>query len=515
MVEKSLLRQIWRLSFPVLLANLLQTSVNIVDTVMIGRLGPISIAAIGMANTVHLLLLITVLAISGGAMSLIAQAKGSRDPLRLSFVTRQALVTSLLLSSVLLVAGVALAEPLLRLIDSSGETEAIRQGADYLIVIFLGSPFLVLNVVVNRLMQGAGDTVTPLVLTGSISVLNIFFNYLFIFGWGPIPALGIAGAAIGAILARALAVGVAIYIFYSGTNVIKILPGSWLPHWQLVKDILSIGVPSGIQGFLRHVANLLVMGFITATELGAYGAAVLAIGTQAEIFAIQAVVGMNVAATSLVGQELGKWQPEEAFRKGNLITYLGVIVMIILVVPMILFAPQIIRLFDPSAHPVVMEGSLTLFRTILLALPFTAVAIMATGTLRGAGDTKPAMMSTLLCRNLLTIGLAWLLAFPFKLGAMGIWYGIIIGRVLDGVYMWVVWRARKWQKVALRKTDLYRQHLRHLAEPVREEYLREVRTPLMAIAGAVEQVYEHEVIYIHPNGERRVRFEAGDFRRLS
>lgn len=515
MVEKSLLRQIWRLSFPVLLANLLQTSVNIVDTLMIGRLGPISIAAIGMANTVHLLLLITVLAVSGGAMSLIAQAKGSRDPQRLSFVTRQALVTSLLLSSVLLVAGVALAEPLLRLIDSSGETEAIRQGADYLIVIFLGSPFLVLNVVVNRLMQGAGDTVTPLVLTGGISVLNIFFNYLFIFGWGPFPAMGIAGAAIGTILARALAVGVALHIFYSGTNVIKILPGSWLPDWQLVRDILSIGVPSGMQGFLRHVANLLVMGFITATELGAYGAAVLAIGTQAEIFAIQAVVGMNVAATSLVGQELGKWQPEEAFSKGNLITYLGVIVMIILVVPMVLFAPQIIRLFDPSAHPVVMEGSLTLFRTILLALPFTAVAIMATGTLRGAGDTKPAMMSTLICRNLLTVGLAWLLAFPLKLGAMGIWYGIIIGRLLDGVYMWVVWRARKWQKVALRKTDLYRQHLRHLAEPVREEYLREVRTPLMAIAGTVEQIYEHEVVYIHPNGERRVRFEAGDFRRLS
>lgn len=512
MVRRSLLRQIWRLSLPVLLANLLQTSVNIVDTIMIGRLGPESIAAIGMANTIHLLLLITVLAISGGGMSLIAQAKGSRDPRRMSFVTRQALVTSLLLSAVLMIVGVSTAGPLLELMDSSGGTEAIRLGTDYLLIIFLGSPFMVLNVVVNRLMQGAGDTVTPLILTGGISLLNIGFNYLFIFGWGPVPALGIAGAAIGTILARGLAVIVALYIFHSGKNVIRILPGSWRPNWQLVKDILSIGVPSGIQGFLRHVANLLVMGFVTATELGTYGAAVLAIGTQAEIFAIQAVVGMNVAATSLVGQELGKWQPEAAFRKGNIIIYLGILVMTILVVPMIWWAPEIILVFDPSAHPVVMEGGLLLFRTILYALPFTAIAIMATGALRGAGDTKPAMFSTLFGRNLLTIALAWLLAFPLKMGALGIWYGIIAGRIFDGLYMLIVWRAGKWQRVALKKTDLYRVHLRHLPAGEQEKYLREVRTPMMSVAGTMEQVNDYDVVYVHAEGEQRIEFTKGSFR---
>lgn len=512
MVEKSLLRKIWRLSLPVLAANLLQTSVNIADTVMIGRLGPVAIAAIGLANTVHLLLLITVLSVSGGAMSLIAQAKGSRAPRRISFVTRQSLITSLLLSAILMISGVLLAEPLLHLIDSSNESEAIRLGSDYLIAIFLGSPFLVLNVVVNRLMQGAGDTVTPLILTGAISILNIAFNYIFIFGWWFVPPLGIVGAALGTILARALAVVLALVIFYSGKNVIEILPGTWRPNWRLIRDILSIGVPSGMQSFLRNVANLLVMGFVTATQLGAYGAAVLAIGTQAEIFAIQAVVGMNVAATSLVGQELGKWQPEEAFHRGNIIIALGVGVMIILIVPMVIFAPQIIRLFDPSAHPIVLQGALDLFRSTMLALPFTAVAIMATGTLRGAGDTQPAMVSTLLGRNLITIALAWFFAFPLKLDAMGVWYGIIVGRIFDGIFMWIVWRTKRWLRVALKKTEVYRRHLRHLSERKREEYLRDVRTPLMAVAGTVERVCEKSVVYVHPDGEQRVCFEEDDFR---
>ncbi|MCB0037004.1 MAG: hypothetical protein KDE51_23400, partial [Anaerolineales bacterium] len=103
------IRSVWRLALPVILTNLLQTSVSVIDTFMVGRLGPIAIAAVGMGNVIRMLVLVLLLSVAAGAMSLIAQAKGARDPERMSFVTRQAISSGVLLSVALMAGGIALA----------------------------------------------------------------------------------------------------------------------------------------------------------------------------------------------------------------------------------------------------------------------------------------------------------------------------------------------------------------------------------------------------------------------
>jgi Na+-driven multidrug efflux pump len=112
MVSKAFLKSVWRLAFPVILTNLLQASMTVIDTIMIGRLGPEALAAVGMGNMIRLLVLISILSISGGAMSLMAQAWGGRDPQRMSFVTRQSLISGLLLSFVIAIIGLLVARPL-------------------------------------------------------------------------------------------------------------------------------------------------------------------------------------------------------------------------------------------------------------------------------------------------------------------------------------------------------------------------------------------------------------------
>ncbi|MBX2874315.1 MAG: MATE family efflux transporter [Saprospiraceae bacterium] len=511
MPKPELLKYIWRLSIPVLLTNLLQTSVTVIDTIMVGRLGPLAIAAVGMGNTLRLMLLIAVLSVSGGAMSLIAQAKGARDETRMSLVTRQGIVSGLLLSIFLTVLGFAVAPSLLSAMENGGQEEVIELSYQYLTIIFIGTPFLTLNIIMDRLMQGAGDTFTPLLLTIGTVVLNIVFNYCFIFGWWIIPAYGLVGAAIGTVLARVIVVIIGFAIFYSGRNVIKILSGSWWPSWPLIKDILAIGVPSGIQGWLRHAGGLVAIGIVTATELGTYGAAVLTIGWQVESLAAQPVVGLNVAGTSLVGQALGRWQTQEAYDQGNIMIVLGILVMGILVTPMILFAEEIILLFDPTAHPTVLEGGLSYFRVNTIFLPVTAVAILITGTLRGAGDTRPAMISTLIGRNLLTIISAWVLAIYMGFGAIGVWYGMAFGRVVDGIYMWWAWRARKWVKVALEKTTVFRTHLKNLPAEEIDRYLREVRSVYMALPNTIEVVSDQGVEYRSPRKTVIVAFNDQGF----
>ncbi|MEM6805492.1 MAG: MATE family efflux transporter, partial [Bacteroidota bacterium] len=493
--------RIWVLAFPVLLSNLLQTLVTVIDTFMVGQLGPVSIAAVGMGNTIRMLLLILFLSVSGGAMSLVAQARGGRDKGRISRITRQSLISGLMLSALIMLIGGLGAGPMMEFIDQGDNEEAVALGTLYLQVLFLGAPFLVLNLIVNRLMQGAGDTMTPLILTSVMVMLNVGFNYVFIFGWGIIPAYGVVGAAYGTLTARGLSMVVGIFIFHSGKNVIHILAGSWLPDWRLIKDILNIGVPSGIQGVFRHSATLMVIFFLTATELGTFGAAALTIGYQVASLATMPVVGLNVASTSLVGRALGKWQIDEANYIGKLMMVLGVLLMLILVIPMILFAEEIILLFDPSAHPAVLKGSLGYFHTNLIFLPVTAASIILTGALRGTGHTTPAMISTLIGRNASTIFFAWLLAFPLEMGSIGVWWGIVVGRLVDVCYMMYTWSAKKWIRVALEKSEVYRKHLKGLSSELREQFLEEIRAPQMAIPHTLEVVGESGVIYQRPEQE--------------
>jgi len=503
------LQQVWQLALPVIFTNLLQSLVEVIDVFMVGRLGPIAIAAVGMSSAIRFLILVMMLSVAAGAMTMIAQAKGARDTERMSFVTRQAISSGILLSLVLTVAGYYLANPLLRLANSGGDPGAVLLGTEYLQLLFLGPPFLILNIVFNRLMQGAGDTMTPLLLTGSLNLLNTLFNYIFIFGMGPVPAMGVTGAALGTIISRGIGVVVVFYIIYAGRNVIKILPGTYWPDWQMFKDIFTIGVPSGLQGVFRNGSRLFVLGIVTSTEVGTYGAAALAIGFQIESLIFMPGLALNVAATSLVGQALGKWQVEEARQRGNMAIWIGLVVMIILAIPIILLAPTIIRLFDPSAHPVVLATGVAYFHINTVVLPLAAIAMVANGALRGAGDSLPGMISTMITRGLIVVTLAWFLAFPMGLGSIGVWIALAVGIVLDALYMWIRWQRDSWIDVALSKSEIYRRHLRHLPRAAQQEYLRTVRTPLMAVPSTLELVHDAGVTYRLPAREVTFRF-AGE-----
>lgn len=511
MVDKSLLKQISLLSFPVVLSNLLQTLVTVIDTVMVGRLGPIEIAAIGLGNTVRILLFVTVMSVAGGAMSLIAQAKGSRDVDKMSIVTRQSLLSGLVISLILGVLGYVLSEPLVRFMESGGNEEAISLAVEYLKVIFISSPFLLLNFIQSRLMQGAGDTLTPLLMTIVLIILNTAFNYVFIFGGLGIPAWGVTGAAIGTLIARGIMMIVGFWLFYSGRNVVKILVGNWKPNWQVISDILNIGIPSGIQGFFRHVGNVVVLKLVTATSIGTLGAAAFAIGIQIESFVIQPVLGVNVAGTSLVGQAIGRWQTKLAFYKGNIMIVLGVIIMVVFVTPILLFPKFFISIFDPSANDLIVSSATSFFHFNMTILPLYAIALVVTGTMRGAGDTKPAMISSILGRNFLTIICAWYLAFPMGMDFNGVWIGMAIGKFFDTIYMSVSWYRRKWFYVALKKTEIYRTHLKSFSMDTLYKYCREVRGPLMAEEGTQEIVKPDGVVYQSAQRESKFQFSKDSY----
>ena len=319
-------------------------------------------------------------------------------------------------------------------------------------------------------------------------------------------AFGVTGAALGTVTARMIGMVAGLVILYSGKNVIKLLPGSYLPDWQMFYDILKIGVPSGLQGMVRNSAQLLVIRVVTSTAAGTYGAAALAIGLQVESLAFMPGLAINIAATSLVGQSLGAWQVAEARARGNAAIVLGIIVMTLLGVPLILFAPSLVQLFDPSAHPTVVAVGSAYLRINGLALPILAVAMVVNGALRGAGDTRPGLVANVLGRWLTVVPLAYLLALTLDLGSSGVWVALAMGTTVSALYVGVRWRSGKWVGVALKQTPLYRHHLVTQPAGVRDAFLSTVRTPLMRQNEATEHVDLDGVTYRLEHETVRVQF---------
>lgn len=508
-LDRATVSTVWRLSLPVIGANLLTTLVNVVDVFFAGRLGPTEVAAVGLATSVRLLILVVVMAVSAGAMSLAAQARGSRDPESLQVIARQTLLIAVALGLALSVAGAALSGPIIAFLDASDDARAAEIAVPYLVILFSGTVFMSVQIAGASLMQGAGDTVRPLALSGLATVANVLFTWLLVFGVGPFPAMGVPGAAVGTVAARALAMAATLWLLARGVGAVSLGRGPWRPDAAVWRDVLAIGWPSGLQSLAYTSAGLLVMRVVTSTPSGSLGAAALAIGLQVESLAFMPGLAFAVAATSLVGRAVGGWQLPDAWRAAQAATAVGVAVMGLIALLLAIFAEPLVRFFDPSAHPTVLRDGVTYLRINALAQPVLAVFFVLSGALRGAGDTRPPLLATVVGRWLVVVPLAWWWALGLGWGVDGVWWAFVAGLAVQAAIVTVRWRRGRWLAVALRRSRIYRQHLVHVDEAEREAFLRDVRAVRMAQPEVVERVADDAIEYRWPGGVERWRVRGG------
>lgn len=494
-VRLPLLRQVTRLALPVVLTNLLQSLVNVVDVFLAGRLGAVEVAAVGLAASVALLALLALQMVTAGAMTLAAQARGADDPAELGDVTYQALALGAVAALLVGAAGVAAARPLVAFMNSSGDPAAVTQGAAYLRILFLGTPALMANLTLAALLQGSGDTVTPLWIGGTINVLNIAFDTVFMFGLGPAPAMGVPGAALGTVCAWTVGAVAGLALLFGRRLTLRPPRRGQRPDLRRWRDILDIGVPAGLQGTTYTLSRMVLLRIVTSTPAGTLGAAALAIGIQIESLAFMPGVALSVAATSLVGRALGAWQVEEARRRAHASLVLGLAVMSTVGASLLLFAPQWMHLFEPGGDPTVIRAGVAYLRINALAQPVLAFFMVLSDALRGAGDTRPAFLGTLVGRWLVTLPLAAALALASPLGVAGAWWAMAAGTAVQAVWVTARWRSGRWVAVALRGQRLYRTHLARVAEASRRRFLDEVRAPLLATPGSSERVHPDGVDY--------------------
>ncbi len=429
-------RQVFTLAWPIVVSMLFYTAMTIVDVIVVGQLGTSSLAAIGLATTICFGLHALGNGLLEGLKVAVAQATGARRTQDADRLAIQGLWLALGMG--LAVAAVA---PLSRSIFGwTGASDAVAdEAAAYLVIRALGAPLTFATLALSSWFQGRGDTRTPMIANIGANLANIGLDLVLVFGWGPIPAMGIAGAAIATQVGFA---GAVVFLVWRARRLLVGVPRGF--DRRLVGEIRRVGGPIG----LRYLFDVLSFT-IFASILAGVGDADLAAHTVIiRIVCVSFLPGFGIAqaASILVGQSVGAGRPEGAYAAHRAGTELAVAFMVACGLVFVAVPEPLIAIF--GAEPAVVEVARHLLLIAAGFQLFDALATVAQSALNGAGDTRFVMRWSVMMAWAVKLPVGWALAVPAGLGAPGAWLGLTAEIVLvGGVYLWRI-RSGRWLGVA-------------------------------------------------------------------
>jgi putative MATE family efflux protein len=398
----SIRRRVLDLAWPVIGESLLQTTLGIVDTILVAGLGVAALAGVGTAMNITYILVGAMTALTVGASVLVAQAIGAKEYGAANQFARQAIIWAILISLPLSVLGFIFSEPIVGLFGL--EPDASRIAVEYLHVTVGTIAVLTVMLLASSVLRGAGNSRTPLVVTILVNIVNLGLNYGLIYGHFGMPALGAIGSAWGTFVARLLGAIVLVAILWRGSDGIQ-LAGSvgWRPQLGVVRDVLRIGLPAAFEEVVVIVAFAALTPIVASlgTDIVAAHRSVISILS----FSFLPGIGFGLAATSLVAQSIGAQNRAEARAITTEAARWALIWMSGLGLLFVLFASNIMQIFSPS--PAMLIAGVASIQVVALIQPCWAGTFVYGAALRGTGDTRtPFLVSGAMMW--VVVGLAYL-----------------------------------------------------------------------------------------------------------
>ena len=438
---------VWQLAWPSVLTMLLQTFNSLMDAFFVGHLpnGAQALAATGVGGGIQFLLISVSMGVSVGATALVARFTGAEDHPAAVRATGQALTLGILLGAVFgLLTYAARGSIIGWLLDSGKSPEAARLCVQFVSITLIATIPLFLINVAQAAFRGVGDTRTPLRITGIVIAVHITLNALLIYGRFGFPALGVAGA--GVALTTSLFVGAILFVYALRRSALteSFQRENLALDLDWSKRILRVGIPAAIQGLLRALSMMVFTGMLARAAEGASGVAALQIGIRAEALAFMPAFGYSVAASALVGQNLGAKDAERAERSGWAATGQAIAVMVCMAFVFFAFADPIARAFtsDPTAQRL---GS-DYLRINAPCEPFLGLGMALTGALQGAGETLFPTVTTLVTMWAIRLPIAYYLMFTRGFNARGAWISMCFSTVIYAVLIALWFRSGHWKR---------------------------------------------------------------------
>lgn len=375
------------LAAPVMVTGGLRVLLRLADFLMVGlALGDAAIAGLELGFQYYFLGFGLSLAVSSGTISVVSRLQGAGESERADLAVKQSLWLALLVSAPLTVVSWQYPDLLVGLLTDDAAT--IRLGGTYLAIVMLSLAPRFWSMVASRALAGSADTKTPMYVRLLTLPTNVALNAVLIFGLGPFPELGIAGAAWGTAIANTLAAAIFLALLLSGRYVVTLRPGGPQFDAGLVREIVRVALPLSGMRLLQTFARfpfLFVLGTLGTPTVAAY-----AIGRRVMLLALMPAWGYATAASTLVGQALGAGDDGEATAYGWQTLRVALAVQLVAAVVLVAFARPIVSLFG-TAYPDLAAQFVRVFG--LLVAGFSISRTMR-GSLRGAGDTRWPLYGT-------------------------------------------------------------------------------------------------------------------------
>jgi putative MATE family efflux protein len=436
------------LAWPALAESILASMVSMVDMMMVASLGSYAISAVGLVTQPRFVMLAAFMALSIGSTAMVSRFKGARDPENANLVLNQSLIMTMGITAVLCIGMFFGGEALIRFLAGQSISEETVQGAmDYLQIQIYGFPTLSLTFTINAVLRGAGNTRAAFYNNTAANLVNVFFNYCLIGGNLGFPAMGVAGASLATVIGQCAALGMALMRVLGGREFVRIeFKKLRRVDFTMIRRILNIGIPALVEQLIMRVGMMLFTVIVTSLGDRSYAAHMIAMNIQQLSFTTGMAFG--AAATTLMGQSLGRKRPDLAREYVKMTLRMGYIVSGLVAVLLFFGGGLIGSLYSGDTELISLAANM--LKIIALANPISNARFVYISALRGAGDSRFAAVITfvgvLLIRPLVSMILI-MPQLPFQIGLAGVWTALSSDGLACFVLSWFRFKQGKWETI--------------------------------------------------------------------
>ncbi|NPC73242.1 MATE family efflux transporter [Corallococcus exiguus] len=432
-------RAIFLLAVPMVLEMCMESVFAVVDVAFVGRLGAEAVATVGLTEGILTIIYAAGMGLSIGATAMVARRIGEKDAERAGRTAVQAIGLGVIISTVLAVAGIVFARPMMAALG--GSPWVLEHGVAYTRVMMGGVVSILLLFLINAIFRGAGDAAIAMRVLMLANGLNIVLAPCLIFGWGPFPEMGVVGAAWATTLGRSAGVVYQLFrlVRSNGRLQIRREHVSLEPATMLAMVRLSgAGMVQALVTTSSWVVLVRIVSSFGSTALAGYTIAIRIV-----MFALMPAWGLGNAAATLLGQSMGAGDPDRGAKAVWLAGRYNLMVLGTIGVAFFIFAHPLLGAFTTDAA-VVDEGAKAL-RIFSLSFLSCAYGMVITSAFNGAGDTRTPTLIDLGCLWVLELPLAWVLSHPMGLGSAGAYWAVPAAFALMSVLGIVLFRRGRWK----------------------------------------------------------------------
>ncbi|BCJ93720.1 putative multidrug resistance protein NorM [Anaerocolumna cellulosilytica] len=436
-------KQLKKLIIPLIIEQLLAVTVGMADIMMVARAGETAVSGVSLVDTLNVLLITLFSSLATGGAVVAAQYLGHKETKEACKAANQLLLAVGCIS--LLIMGISLIgnQAILRTIYGSKVEKAVMDNAvTYFYITALSFPFLAIYNSCAALFRTMGNSKVSMMVSIIMNIINVGGNAILILGF----RMGVAGVAYPTLVSRAVAAVIMLGLIHNAKNPIHI---SNIFHqrfdWKMIRRILNIGVPNGLENSVFQIGKVLVQG-ITAS-FGTVAITANAVGNT--IAGLEVIPGsaIGLAMITVVGQCVGAGDLEQAKKYVIKLMKITYIIIIILNMGVLLLREPIIGLYNLSSETEALAMQLVIYHSICCCIIWP-ISFCLPNALRAANDVKNTMLISIISMWVWRIGFSFILAYSFKLGLMGVWIAMTIDWLFRGICFVTRFLSGKWKRHA-------------------------------------------------------------------